>query len=276
MYDIQYIVRNNMSYNVSDNMSDNMSEDIKKFMNNLVPLDLILIQGTAAFSKLIEKGSKIIRGSGQFTHCGLVINKKICPNIKSKYAIKEEELLFMEVTVSIINEVPNIETGGVSLGAQVRILSDVLEELLEQGAGIAVAHLKENPYTQAAARNDNFKIEQICHIISMNYEKYVTGNNSIYDLNLFSLLGTIFPSVRGLRDKIDDITSFIQDKYPWLFCSELICIIYRDLGLLDKNIDVQAYLPVDFVHPGEENVVHSIMELPPVFLRHKKKKCSIL
>lgn len=92
-------------------------------------------------------------------------------------------------------------------------------------------------------------------------------DKSIYDLNIFSLLGTIFPSLRHLRDDVDKQFAFISTNHPWLFCSEIICIIYKKLGLLDNDIDTQAYLPVDFMNPKEHNKVNSIMKLPPVFLK---------
>jgi hypothetical protein len=241
-----------------------MSVDIKKFMEGLVPLDLILIQGVMPFSKLILNGSELIRGNGQFSHCGLVINKEVCPAIHAEDTAK---LLLMEVTVSVMEKTKDIETGKFSLGSQIRDLEKVLEELLAEGAGVAVCHLKQNPYTIAKNKQDDFKITCIQMIMDEAYEAYFADNKSVYDLNIFSLLGIIFPSVRYLRDNIDELFAFVRKEHPWLFCSELICIIYKDLGMLEKDIDTQAYLPVDFVDTGKSNAVNSIMELPPVFLK---------
>ncbi len=241
-------------------------EQIKNFVDELLPLDLILIRGTTAFAKLIESGSAFMRGNGQFSHCGLVVNREICPSISPVNIESDQQPLLMEVAISTIDETLNLETGRVSLGAQVRDIEKVFEEVLESGGSVAVCHLKKNPYTEALKCNNKLKVEKIKAVLCQEYTRYFANDKSIYDLNIFALLGTIFPSVRHLRDNIDAMFSFVRKHHPWLFCSELACIIYRDLGLLDNNIDTQAYLPVDFVNPGKNNEVFSIMELPPIFL----------
>jgi hypothetical protein len=73
--------------------------------------------------------------------------------------------------------------------------------------------------------------------------------------------------MRGARDDVDKMFAFVQKNHPWLFCSELVCIVYRRLDILNNDINVQNYLPVDFVQPGAENEVYSIMQLPPIFLK---------
>lgn len=239
-------------------------KSVKKFIKQLVPLDLILIQGITPFSRLIEGGSELLRGNGQFSHCGLVINKDLCSDVNFQ---DEKTLLFMEVSVSIGEKAKNLETGRFSFGAQVRVLEDVLVEFLDSGAGIAVCHLKHNPYTEAKKSGDVKKIDFIRKTMNDIYMAYFIHDQSVYELNIFALLGTIFPSVRSIRDDLEKRTEFIREEHPWLFCSELVCIIYKDLGLLDNDIDAQAYLPVDFINVGDHNKVNSIMELPPIFLK---------
>lgn len=228
--------------------------NIDEFIKTLVPLDLILIQGISPYSDLVRNGSELLRGDGQFSHCGLVINKDICPEIKTELT----DLLFLEVTVSTTSKVKNLETGCFSFGAQIRDLKAVLQELIETGCGVAVCHLKNNPY--------HINKEKTRMVLQEVYENYVENDKSIYDLNIFALLGTVFPSVRFLRDSVDRTMHFITKNHPWLFCSELVCIVYKELGLLEPHIDVQDYLPVDFADVGE-NEVSSILELPPVFLK---------
>lgn len=257
-------------------------QDIDDFLGKLNPLDLILVDGITPFSKLIKKGSKLVKGNGQFSHCGLVINKEICPEIDAE--VEDDYPLLMESTVSIFGEVPDIETGKFSLGAQIRDLREVIKELLADGGSIAVCHLKKNPYVEAKSQNDEVKIESIKKAIDSIYNTYFE-EKSIYELNIFSLLGTIFPSVRPLRDATDKMMKFITENHPWIFCSELVCIVYRDLDLLEDDIDTQAYLPVDFVssidftNPQKTDVVNSIMDIPPIFIKYtsvENKKCTIL
>jgi hypothetical protein len=234
--------------------------DLDAFMDMLNPLDIILVQGTSPFSKLIQSGSSVMRGNGQFSHCGMVINKDICPSIN----VPDNRLLFLESSVNIYDETLDIETGEFSLGTQIRDLRLVLKECLKNGIGIASCPLKNNPYLEAKTEDDKKIIRDA---ISNIHKNYFVERKSLYELNIFSLLGTIFPSVRQTRDNVDKIFSFVTENHPWMFCTEIICLIYQNIGIVEKNIDIQAYLPVDFVHPGKDNILHSIMKLPPVFLK---------
>jgi hypothetical protein len=258
--------------------------DVKKFVETLVPLDLILIQGSSPFAKLIENGSEIMRSDGRFSHCGLVVNRAVCldmrldmrpdmrpdvrPDVRSDMRpdLDQNELFLMEATISVCEKTPNAITGTYSFGAQIRRMEDILSELIADGQGVAVCHLKDNPYVAATQSDDPAEIAKIQDAMSKIYKMYFAHDMTIYELNIFALLGTIFPTVRALRDRIDEWHDKANNPHPWLFCSELTCIVYRDLGLLDQSIDVQAYLPVDFTKPADGNEVFSIVE-PPIFLK---------
>jgi hypothetical protein len=246
----------------TDTTVKHAGKDIDAFLKHVAPLDVILFQGISPFSDLIRNGSELIKGNGDFSHCGLVVTKQICQDIKVE---DESQLLLMEITVSIGEKVKDIETGRFTLGSQVRDLRAVLEETSAEGIGSAVCKLRNNPWVQYTESKNLAQLEQINKILCDVYQTYIRDNKSIYDPNLFSLLGTIFPSLRGIRDRVDDMFSFVRSHHPWLFCSELICIVYRNLGLLNQNVDVQSYVPVDFVTPGNDNALYSIMHLPPIF-----------
>lgn len=236
--------------------------EFDEFISISKPLDIILVRGSTPFSKLIEKGSEISRGYGEFSHCGLIINKDICPDVNSS----DENLLIMEVTVSALDNVTSIETGKYSFGCQIRDMHDMIKEHLDNGHEVALCKLKNNPYLNSLEEKNNTELTRLRNILNEVHTSYIT-HKSIYDPNIFSLLGTIFPSMRGLRDVTEEATEFIRKKHQWVFCSEFICVVYRDIGLLLPDTDVQAYLPVDFVNPGSYNEVNSIMQLPPIFCK---------
>lgn len=248
--------------------------DINNFINQLVPFDLLLFQGNFAFSKLISNGSKIIRDNGQFSHVGLVMTQELLPQELlsqefQSYNLNTRELLIIEVTVSKSENPVNLVTGKPSLGAQIRILKDVIDEMLENDCGVAACHLKENPYLKAKLNNDDILLQNIKDIVKQEYEEFFIRDQTTFDPNIFSLLGTIFPLLRPIRDTIDGIHSWIHKNHPWIFCAEFVCITYKHLGLIPQDTDEQEYLPVDFVIPDKENdnnVVNSIMHLPPIFL----------
>lgn len=84
--------------------------------------------------------------------------------------------------------------------------------------------------------------------------------------NLISLLAVIFPSLRKLRDVVEEICidgykiyrliANTQGQPPvasWVFCSEFVAIVYKKLGLLSKPIDVRNVAPVDFICMRNDN-----------------------
>jgi hypothetical protein len=234
---------------------------VDEFLSKVKPLDLIMIQGYTPYSEIISATSVLSRGNGSFTHCGIVVSNEVCD-------IDISGLCIMESTVTTPDQTRDVLTQRFSYGAQIRDLKKVIEEILEKGGGIAVCRLKNNPY-------DSNK-EEVKKIMTKIYNEYFRENVALYELNIFSLFSTVFPSAKGIRDNIDEFFEFTTEKHPWIFCSEIVCIIYRDLGLLDKDIDVQIYLPVDFVDVGEDNEVNSIFVLPPEYLRKIDIETKIL
>lgn len=96
-------------------------------MNDLKEYDIILFKGSDIFSKCIKIFQKYIKGltyEKNFSHCGMVISKKILPDI-----IKDDELYIFEATLSGkkndgVNNIYDEE----SFGCQLRKLSDVIEK----------------------------------------------------------------------------------------------------------------------------------------------------
>lgn len=244
-----------------------MEQEISEFIDRARPLDLVFIAGDTLFSTLILEGSAYLRGNGEFSHCGIIVNRDLCPRIKTE----SDDLLLMEVTVSTADHTKSIETGQSSIGGQVRSLRDVLMEYSEKGMRIALGRLKNNPYISGV--NDGVDGADGCDVRSVLcdvYNDYICDDKSVYEPNILALLGTVIPGVRMLRDEVDRLFSDVREKCPWLFCSELICIIYCNLGLLPNDIDKQAYLPVDFIIPDSQ--VYGLIEMPLFDLVAESKK----
>jgi len=255
---------------------------IKKFLKNVKPLDLLLIQGVTNFSTLIMSGSEVMRGNGSFSHCGLIVNREICEKfliyeerLTAPYRKNPDELFLMEIIVSPVGDLFEKDKD-FSVGSRIVPLEEIVGEFIRAGCGVAYCALKDNIYENAIKNDDIKTINQIKEVLFTCYKQYFHKNKTVYDPNIFSLLGTIFPSVRYIRDEIDGAFEFIRDYHPWLFCSEFVCIAYRDLGILKEDIDVQNYLPIDFVHPGKDNEVYSIVKLPPVYLKRIDNKSNCL
>jgi hypothetical protein len=236
------------------------------FLDSLKPLDLILVQCTSQFAQIIQAGSKVVKGDGSFAHCGLIIDTNICPSLDVG---ETTDKFILESTCTYFDKTVDAETQELVFGTTVRRADLVLQEFLENGYGVAKCSLKNNPFLKGDEKEKE-KIKQVMINIHKNY----LVKKSLYELNIFSLIGALFPSVSPIRDNVEKLTNFVTKKHPWLFCSEFICIIYRDIGVLDKNIDVEKYVPADFSTLERVNLVNSIMHLPPIFLKKINTKST--
>lgn len=237
------------------------TETIESFIGAIAPLDLLVFRGGDFVSKLIGTIQTKVTGTGEATHVGLAINRKVCPALR----VDDDDLYVWESTMSgsLNDGVLNAETGSATFGVQVRRLRDVITAYTAaDSADIGYAALINRP-----APSQERMIEL--------YNKY---NGRRYDANPLNLLGAAFPRLRRLRAALEKIGT---DQ--WLFCSEFVASVYIDLGIIvdesdgvidGRIIDPKNVLPVDLLGadteaPGE-GLVQPIVH-PPLWL---KKSCG--
>jgi hypothetical protein len=96
--------------------------------------------------------------------------------------------------------------------------------------------------------------------------------NRLYNASLLDLFSALYPILRPLRGfKYKLIRGFgklfkknKKIKEERLFCSQFVAIIYKELGLIDRNIDVKNFVPVDFLGfdtDGQKNIVANIFKI---------------
>ena len=126
--------------------------------------------------------------------------------------------------------VPDIN-GRTYLGVQLRDFDEVFK-FYDQNPETRVAwcSLKNNP-----SLSPNFKSS-----FTTVFNKY---NGSFYNANIFSLLASLFPYLRPLRY----LTEIKHIDSSWLFCSELVATVYRDLGIFPQTVNPENVVPVDFL-----------------------------
>lgn len=221
---------------------------LKEIIN---PGDLILFKGVDFVSKSICKIETFVNGNGDYSHVGVVVNKRFLPTIEE---LKEDKLYILESTCTIphiTDGVPDVRTKRVRFGVQLRDLDLVVKMYEKNGGKVAWSKLKYNPFLY------NKDIPKIMTklINKIGYKKY--------DFFILDMFAAAFPKLRKARAKFEgfeyegnlilstlDIVerSTKEDiKYKMLFCSELVCMVYQEIGLIDKKLDPMNVMPSDYI-----------------------------
>ena len=96
--------------------------------------------------------------------------------------------------------------------------------------------------------------------------------NRLYNASLLDLFSALYPvlrPLRGLKYKlIRGMGKLFKKnkkiKEDRLFCSQFVAIVYKELGLIDRNINVKNFVPVDFLGfdtDGQKNIVANIFKI---------------
>jgi hypothetical protein len=208
------------------------------------PLDLVMFKGgdfLSDFIRFLEKSrNKNISKKeydlecDAFSHVGIVVNDEILNDPR----LKPGKLYIWESTMSgkLSDGVYNID-GKSYLGVQLRDLDKVVKAYdLDQDTDIAFCSVKDSVLSQ-------YKNEYEALLKQRFTTLFIKYNGVRYDANLYSLSSSIFPCLRKTRDEIEDICN----SEEWLFCSELVAIVYKELYLIPKNVDPKNVVPMDFV-----------------------------
>lgn len=207
------------------------------------PLDLIFFKGDDIVGKFVSIGENIAVGNSEFTHVGIVVTREL---------LDMPELIpgvsyLLESTVSYDSSSVNILTGEVTYGVQIRKLTDVISSYRKcSGCRIAWARLMNNPFFEHR------------DIIIQNFKKvFDKYRNSLYDFNVLDLIAAAIPCCRKRRDFFEKVIvdgseifhnlGIFQNTHQWVFCSELVAIIYKSLGIFDKGIDPRDVIPMDLL-----------------------------
>jgi hypothetical protein len=276
-----------------------------QLIKQLTPLDLLLFRGSDKVSDVICFLQNKFLNCGEFSHVGLVVNSELLPTVPQ---LKPGRWYVWESTMSssggiisnFVDNAVNVETGEGKFGVQIRDLEKVIDSYIGKGGKISWAALKNNPWKVLKDRKT---------LISNVTRAHTLYGTRTYDANVCALLGALFPCFRKVRDVFDEflingefILSTINDyiefdddvphdddpdyfdqtisKYnmsKWVFCSELVAIIYQKIGVIDSDKDPRNVVPVDFLGydvDGIPRLVDSIVHLAqdPQFVQVKSFK----
>ena len=256
---------------------------IANFMSQIRPLDLIVFRGADIVSKLIRELEDITTGNGQISHVEIAINREWCNNINPlpEFDVMNNTLLSWGSTMSgTLNDgVCNIETGTGSFGVQFRKLEDLIRHYLAKpNANVGLCRLLDNPTCQRPDEQHEVYTMRAIKLKENINNAYTKYDGQIYNANPLALLGAMFPAIRGARDSADAIIDNFIGVNKWLFCSELIAVVYIEVGIInDKTdgvedgvlLDARDILPVDFLgaDADKNGIKNAICETVPILVK---------
>lgn len=228
-------------------MGSNKSKSIKngsKFSdisNQINDLDLILFADTDLISRGIRFMQYIMNNTDKWSHVGLVVSKRTIPFLN----VPDNDLYVLESTMSSkllglsdTMTIPDAESGKYVFGVQIRKLKDVIKGYTKSGR-VGWARLINNPILKNEDESFleyNNRMQFIKNTMTNLHQKYYHRH---YELNVCNCIGA-FDCCYKLS--CNNCCSS-DDKY--ILCSEIVAIYYKELGIIDKNIDTNKILPAD-------------------------------
>lgn len=241
--------------------------------------DLLLFRGADFISNSIAKveamedGSKV-KQVANFTHVGIVIKgEDLLPygtkDPTEKDWLKADEVYVFESTMSgdLADGCTDVH-GETHFGCQLRRLDDVVKSYDKPADARMAWCALQKPIAV-----------DVKETIRAEYEKY---RGVSYDLSVIDLAACAFPAVRFIRDNTvfehlrDSICRFLYGKEragdnnavsKWQFCSEMVCNIYKDIGMIPQETNAGNTLPVDFITDPDnpKKTLDKDGEIPPLF-----------
>lgn len=232
------------------------------FESSISPLDVILFSGKDPVSKFIRYLEHKRLGVGEISHIGIVITSDLLPSLK----LEPGKVYVWESTSSLnfpglSKEAPDVIRKKGVFGVQLRLLSDLVKSY--EGK-IAWGRLINNPWNQVKRKQD------IIDVVESLFVKY---SMRTYDYNFINLLSALYPKLRPLRKIISAIyylrpkalSNQLDPYFAGIFCSELVAIVYKKLGIIPKKIDPATFVPVDVFGIDEDGTGAIIEEEIVIF-----------
>jgi hypothetical protein len=212
------------------------------------PLDLLLFRGTDPVSIAIMKMQSMMGLNDEFSHAGVVVTRELLPHLKQLIPGRK---YVWESTCSWVfasDGTPCIVTGENKLGVQIRDLETVLcGYLAQEEARVVWCPLHSNPF-----KNDKAKT------IKSIEKMYLQFGAKKYE-NPLGLCAAVIPILRKPRYVFNEVelqqndkvlTNLVNENFDGkrLFCSELVTLIYQNLGLIDSHYNPSNILPSHFIN----------------------------
>ncbi len=233
--------------------------------DSLKSFDLILFKGgdfISDFIRFLEKrklnktsSSGYRLSSSEFSHVGMIVKSDILNDSR----LKDDKVYIWESTMSgrLGEGVTNID-GESFLGVQLRDFDKVFDKYNEPAdTRIAVAHLLDE------CREKVMGFENTRELFTALFERL---NGVRYDANPYSLFSSLISCIRCGRDEVEEMTG----TEDWLFCSELVAVVYKSMGILAQSVEPKDVVPMDFLGYDSDDAKEggiSVVVKEPILLK---------
>lgn len=247
------------------------------------PFDLLLFRSDDIISRSIIKAENIKNKGSDFSHCGMIVTRKLFPELK---ILDRHKLYLWEATSSLqiltTDNTVNIENGKYTLGIQIRDLEGVLNGYVEASDDKAMSwcRLKKNPWlkqTNESRQAHRHRKKDLINKMSLLHSKFTKRG---YEINPVGCWSTILPQLRPIRKLFDviliagsetlvwsrsgfssnNLKNILEKEFEdedseeinyhtshWLFCSEMLALIYKDIGIINSAIKAANLCPTDLI-----------------------------
>ncbi len=223
--------------------NDGNLHTLDEIKSKIRPFDLIFFKSGCLISSFEQLVSPNVTGDF-FTHVGIIVTREILDIPE----LENGKLYIFESTLNGQSgfDVPDVD-GKSCNGVQLRNLYSVIDAYKQLGdVVVAWGPLLNNPLDILDLEEVKLKFAEI--------HKSLIGSK--YDANCYSLLSTIWPSLRPCRNFIEKLTCTSK----WIFCSELVGIVLFEMGTLGISYNPKDLTPFEIASniPGLLKTVQSI------------------
>lgn len=244
--------------------------DYDSVRDELKSLDLVCFRGSEGIADLITyltkiKGAKkskykvwnknkVYVPPDAFSHVGIIVKS----DILNDPLIEPDTPYIFESTLSgtLTDGVYNVE-GDAFSGVQLRNFDDVMDGY-DSAADSRIAIAKLNRVNL----EESYTPEELKEKFTALFNHY---NGIPYDFNPVSLLSSMFKWFRHIRKSAESTASSTE----WLFCSELVAVIYQELGIIPSDVNPRDVVPMDFFgYDADTHGVPCVIEPPQYITVH--------
>ncbi len=214
--------------------------------SQLKTLDMILFRGWDWVSRGMIRVERRALGAqaAHYTHLGIVMRGSDFPKTSRFYS--DTMLYVFECTDPKEDGVTNFD-GKNFTGVQLRDLDAI------------VLHYDcfEDSELAWMCMHDNVRPDIDPEELERVVERYLDRE---FDWNPLDLFGAVYEGVRPWRNLLERTHSSKK-----LFCSQLVALVLRDLGVLPSDIEPLDVLPCDFRSPDQEQTMDRDGKIPVLF-----------
>ena len=222
--------------------------------------DLILVHGDAYISHLISflQARQLGEKASDFSHVGIAIRADLLDDnddLDPNHVYIWESVLGGNGILS--DDVYDVE-GKASYGVQLRSLDQLIETYRKSGKNERVAYCRLNSNLfNPDTPDQGYQYLRLKTIFNQLFSQY---NGTRYDFNPVNCCSALFKCCRPLRDPIEKL---FRTK-DWLFCAELVALVYREIGLFPPDTVVKNVVPADFYVKDADGLPHIVGD--PIYI----------